>query len=84
MGAEKVAAFYESWNAMAAEMLKLHTEQSLSVMRWFWSAWGQWPSPAPAQRSLQHAALDVLAAGMSPVGRRASANAKRLSRLKKR
>jgi hypothetical protein len=63
MGAEKVAAFFESWNAMAAQALRLQAQQ----LRFSPAAW--W---APV--------VDLAAAGLAPVHRRATANAKRLAR----
>jgi hypothetical protein len=81
MGAEKVAAFYESWNAMAAEAMRLQLEQSMAALRMLWWPWGAASRPT-TQRQLQQAAMKVLAAGMTPVHRRAAANAKRLARTK--
>jgi hypothetical protein len=85
MGAEKVAAFGESWNAMALQMFRTNQELALSLMR----SWGSprlsgWPSLAPSMQQVQSAALSVLSQGIAPVHRRAVANAKRLGRTKKR
>ena len=38
MGAEKVAAFYESWNAMFAEAVRANLRFCFSPL--FWSPWG--------------------------------------------
>jgi hypothetical protein len=37
MSAEKVAAFYESWNAMALEMIRANTQLTSSCLWWPWS-----------------------------------------------
>jgi hypothetical protein len=69
MGAEKVAAFYESWNAM-----------SLAMFRAFWSfALSPWQWGSPRAR---RAGSNVLAAGLAPLQRRATANARRLRRTR--
>jgi hypothetical protein len=73
MGAEKVAAFYESWAAMGAAMCRAQ-----------WSMWpSMWLAPwgkGPSQRALAEQALRVLGQGLAPVHRRAVGNAKRLGR----
>jgi len=89
MGAEKLAAFGEAWQAMTLQMLKSNQQLAASMMR---SAW-----PAAARRGAtksaplvqaaaqwQHAALDILGQGIRPVHRRAVANAKRLGRKRPR
>ncbi|MCP1676943.1 hypothetical protein J2T57_004117 [Natronocella acetinitrilica] len=81
MGAEKLEAFGESWNAMAWQMLRANQALTLSMMRSWWSPWfGGQPSLASAMQQAQGAALGVLGAGMAPVSRRARANAKRLGK----
>ena len=80
MGAEKVAAFYESWAAML-------TQSYLSALR-MWSSPGLWMSlmsnPRGAARRLtshQHdAAVAMMTGGLAPISRRAAANASRLRR----
>ncbi|MGZ8993405.1 MAG: polyhydroxyalkanoate granule-associated phasin [Burkholderiaceae bacterium] len=88
MSSEKVAAFGESWSQMAVQMLKANQRMA--------QAWASaWFSPfritsrAAARRSflstaahMQGATLQVLASGLGPVHRRATANAKRLGRVK--
>jgi hypothetical protein len=83
MGAEKAAAFAESWNAMARQTLEANQTLAGSFLR----ALG---SPARAQASVQSATRQVgravtaiVQAGLAPVHRRAVANAKRLSRAKR-
>jgi hypothetical protein len=68
MGAEKVAAFWESWAAMALQAASIQ-QQAL------WSLWR-----APTLGEWQRNATRVLGSGLKPVHRRALANAKRLGR----
>jgi len=85
MSTEKVAAFGESWSNMAAQSLRASQQLSLSLMRSWYSVWlGNMPTVSRQSRQLQRAALDVLASGMTPVHRRAVANARRLNRVKRR
>ena len=89
MGAEKLAAFGEAWQAMAWQVLKSNQHLALSMMR----AW--WPLLDPrvvskaaaldqAAQAWQAATLDVLGQGLRPVHRRAVANARRLGRTRAR
>ncbi|MGB5062813.1 MAG: polyhydroxyalkanoate granule-associated phasin [Candidatus Competibacter sp.] len=85
MGAEKAAAFNASWNAMTRQAL--HTNQTLaaSFFRVFWSpSLKSRPSASTVSAQWQSAALGVLGKGMTPVHRKAVANAKRLARTKLR
>ena len=81
MGAEKVAAFYESWNAMLLEMCRANLALFFSTAPVFWLPW------LPATRSsraasahLRRTALAVLGSGVAPIHHRAVANARRLGR----
>jgi len=78
MGAEKVAAFYQSWNAMFAEVVRANLRFCFSPL--FWSPWGLGTSGGRRTRHLESTALAVLTKGMTPIHRRAVANAKRLGR----
>jgi len=89
MGAEKFAAFGESWKQMTLQMLKANQQMAQA---WA-SAWMIVPLRVPtrmaARRSLarsaaqmQSSALSIISSGLSPVHRRATANAKRLGRVK--
>ena len=75
MGTEKFAAFHESWQAMNLALV----EATLS----YFSLWRWWRMPfdvarfTPA-RHAHHRLLDVLHDGVTPVHRRAVANATRL------
>jgi hypothetical protein len=76
MGAEKVTAFMESWNAMALEALRVNAEMTAIFMR------SVWVSPLAYKRAatrMHSAALGVLDKGLDPVHRRAVANARRLA-----
>lgn len=89
MGAEKLAAFGEAWQAMTVQMLKSNQQLAASMMRSWWPAaavrGGSKATPlAQAAADWQHAALDILGQGIRPVHRRAVANAKRLGRGKSR
>lgn len=85
MGAEKIAAFGEAWQAMGLQALKSQQQLAAALLRG--------TLPAPSRRRAAHAAtlgqaaaawqqawLDILDQGLQPVHRRAVANAKRLGR----
>jgi hypothetical protein len=77
MGAEKVAAFYESWMAMGFAALQAQQRLWSSLMV---SPWGRLPS----NQALADQTLRILGQGLAPVHRRAVSNAKRLARTKRR
>jgi hypothetical protein len=82
MGAEKVAAFGESWNQMALQMLQANQQITQAWMAAWWL-----PARRPFARiaaQMQDSALRVIGGGLAPVHRRATANAKRLGRAKTR
>jgi hypothetical protein len=83
MGSEKLTAMQEGWTAMAMQALSL---QQRAWMTWLQSAWTPWQSGTPMQawtRAIADAD-SVLAAGLRPATRRVSANARRLSRPRRR
>lgn len=80
MSAEKVAAFYESWNAMFLEMWRANAQLALSWMRWPWSATTSKKMLAPPSVHSRRMVAAVLAAGLVPIRRRAVANVRRLRR----
>jgi hypothetical protein len=83
MGAEKVAAFYESWNAMALQAFRANQRLAISFMQSFWYPWvGSKPSVRRTSKQLSNAALGILGQSMAPIHRRAVANAKRLGRTR--
>lgn len=78
MGAEKAAAFFESWAAMGA--LGFETQMRL-WQAWLALAWGASPGSARRAASLSTGAFGrMLSAGLAPVHGRAVANARRLAR----
>lgn len=100
MGAEKIAAFGESWLAILMQLWRTQWALAASLSAWWWSparwmptAWmrtwtpGAWPAAVMPraevwQRWARNSAL-ALEHGLTPVHRRAVANARRLGRLKK-
>jgi len=83
MGAEKAAAFTESWQAMALHAVQVQQALAASWLQAAWSPSAFARLPATATAQLQNAALGVLSKGLAPVHRKATANAKRLSRAAK-
>lgn len=85
MVAEKQAAFFESWGAMA--MQAAAAQQALAAS-WLKNCWalpgGKVPQGQAWAQQVQGAALGVLSKGLAPVHRKAVANAKRLARSKRR
>jgi hypothetical protein len=85
MGAEKVLAFNEAWNAMAAQAFLENQKLALSFVQSLWFPWTHPRSSAKsASRKLTRAGLGILGKGMAPARRRAVANARRLGRAKRR
>lgn len=78
MGVEKLEAFAESWQAMGWKMLGVQQELMLGMLR-LWMPWWHLPHLAAGDH-FQRAASEVLNAGLAPVHRRATANARRLAR----
>jgi hypothetical protein len=84
MGAEKLTAFAESWNAMALQAARANQDLAAGFFRSLWSPLA-WASPfAHTAAQLHSAALGVLHEGIDPVHREATANARRLARTKLR
>ena len=75
MSTEKFAAFGEAWSAMALEAWLANQKFALSFMQ---------SALLPGTQQLNNAALDILASGMTPIRRRAVANARRLGRPRRR
>ena len=74
---EKAAALGDSWVEMAWKALEVNQRLALSMTQsWLTGA----PTVAGHAKRLQRAGLEVLAAGMTPVHRRVTANARRLNR----
>jgi hypothetical protein len=72
MGAEKIAAYYESWNAMLLALFRANLSLALSPLAFFQF----WSSSSRRRR----AGLSIFGAGLAPIHRRATANARRLRR----
>ena len=88
MGTEKLEAWQESMTAMGVQLQRAQQEWALQAMRQWWSAWltpWQAPMSMPGARAadLQRTATRLVHSGLSPVHRRATANAKRLTRKKR-
>jgi hypothetical protein len=85
MVAEKNAAFGESWSAMARQAAVVNQALAGSIFKSFLSvARGKRPHASTSVAQLQRAALTVLREGVTPVHRKAVANAKRLGRTRLR
>lgn len=85
MSAEKAEAFAESWNAMTMQVFNANQALAASFFRSFRSpSLRGMPSAGAVTAQLQSVALDVLGKGLSPVHRKAVANAQRLGRTKLR
>ena len=90
MGAEKVAAFWESWAAMALQGWTVQQRTLANLQAAWWRTW--WTPLArpgagafgPSAAQSQRHGLDVLSRGLAPVHRRAVANSKRLGAVKQR
>ena len=81
MGSEKIAAANEAWSAMAVQSVLENQKLALSLLQSFWFPWMPRHS---ASKQFSDATLRILGEGMSPVRRRAVANARRLGRPKRR
>lgn len=73
MGAEKAAAFGESWLAMWMQAAQAQQRLALAMVTGM---------ALPSTAALTRAGLGVLGQGLAPVHRRAMANAKRLQRTR--
>ena len=88
MGTEKFEAFGEAWLAMAWQTTQAQQQFSLWWMQTWWKvALGGWMNPptlqhlsTSAQQRVLASMLDVTHRGITPVRRRAVANARRLNR----
>jgi hypothetical protein len=83
MGVEKLAAMQEGWMAMAMQVFELQQRAWSGLLQ---SAWTPWQPGTPMQwwmRGMADADA-VWAAGLRPATRQVSANARRLSRPRRR
>lgn len=93
MGNEKLEAFGEAWVAITLQAIDANQRLVLSMLRWGWMPWIgtlfwlPWAAPRwqtqRAMERIQHAGLGLLTAAMTPVHKRAVANAKRLRRRRR-
>jgi hypothetical protein len=79
MGAEKVFAFGESWNAMWMQSCFEYQRLAISLAMSFWMPW-----MAPRRSPFSSVMPAILGAGLAPIHRRARANVTRLRRRKPR
>jgi hypothetical protein len=78
---EKAAALCDSWVEMAWKSLEVNQRLALSVTRsWLIGS----PTAVGHAKRVQRAGLEVLAAGLTPVHRQVTANARRLNRRRPR
>ena len=85
MGAEKVTAFYESWNAMCMQSWHIQQELWSRSLRTMWFPWqARAFDPARQMLAFQSATTRILEKGMAPVRKRTVANARRLGRTRTR
>ena len=83
MGTEKLMAFNESWMAMWAQSMRIQQEISVAMWRSWWSVWTHpRSSRALPWVDAPWAALRMMAEGTAPIHRRATANARRLGRVR--
>ena len=69
MGVEKIAAFYESWNAMFLALLRANLNLAVTPFQFWWSL-----------HRRRRTGLAILGASLDPIHRRVTANARRLRR----
>ncbi|MDQ8023548.1 MAG: hypothetical protein REI94_17040 [Moraxellaceae bacterium] len=90
MGAEKLAAFHESWYAMWWASWRAQQSLLLTLVRSMWLPWGGTGMAGPLAlqrrlwRQLPGLGAGVVGRGMTPVHSRAVSNAKRLARATRR
>ena len=82
MGAEKIAAFNESWSAMLMQSFWESQKLAFSWGLSFWAPWLGASSRQSASKRLTSAARNIAGAGLAPVHRRARANVRRLRRAR--
>lgn len=84
MGSEKVAAFYQSWGSMWTAAVAVQYELATAYSSAALAFATRGPATAGAAvATMSNAATKVVSAGLAPVHKKAVANAKRLSRIKR-
>lgn len=82
---EKQVAFMQSWGGMALQLWRVNHALTASALRLLSSPLGgPGPSAARLAAQLQREAIGVLDKGLTPVHRKAVANARRLAKTKLR
>jgi hypothetical protein len=82
MGDEKVAAFQESWVAMASHAIQLQQQMAMQFAKAFWFPMVyRAPTMRSVERQWGNASVSMLGKGLEPIRRTAVANAKRLNKL---
>jgi len=85
MVTEKGVAFADAWSAMAMQAARANQAIAESLFRSFLSASrGRATYSATSAAQLQRAAWGIFSKGLSPVHRKAVANARRLGRVRSR
>ena len=84
MVAEKHVAFAQAWQAMAMHGVLASQAMVFSFARSFWSPARGKITPAKVAAQMQGLAVGILGKGLAPVHRKATANARRLRRSKRR
>lgn len=84
MGAEKIAAVNEAWNAMAVQAFWANQKLAVSFLQSLWFPWARPNFDAKRASRQLTTGLDILGKGMAPIRRRAVANAKRLGRPRRK
>ena len=82
MGAEKVVAFTRAWNAMVLQTMRANQVLALRMLRAAGPAATSASSAMAIGEAVQAAAVGILGKGLAPVHRTATANARRLARVK--
>jgi len=82
MGAEKIAAFSESWIAMSVAIWQANLALGTSMMAMAATPW-LGGSPARIGRRWHSTMIDALDKGFDPIHRAATANARRLERSRR-
>jgi hypothetical protein len=83
MGAEKLTALHEGWMAMAMQAFEVQQRVWETLLKAAWTPW----QPGTPMQWWAHGLADadaICGAGLRPAARQVSANARRLSRTRRR
>ena len=84
MSTEKVQAFWESMFAMGTQIVRTQQEYATTAALQWWRLWTNPSWLVPTSRKRQSEMSKLVDAALTPVHKRATANARRLGRIKKR